>query len=218
MSASRGAWPYFYGLGLDFTADPQGRGAYGIYAFKNELIYNGFSKGVNPTLPHWGSSVTKRTKDAQRHFGLTADGVLGPATARCLFRKRMAEAEAAAGLPAHSLARIASLESANDPVAQGWADLDDEGILQENGPSNPDLTQQERWTPSFIIPHGATQLASRIRNCGSAKAGVAAWNVGNAYAIKWREAGYPGSGLVVNGQDMFTRATGYYAAVEGQAL
>ena len=218
MATSRGAWPHYYAQGLDYTSDPNGREAHGIYAFKNELIHNGFSKGIDPTLAKWGSSVTKRTKDAQRHFGLVEDGVLGPSTARALFRKRMSEAESAAGLPAHSLARICSLESDNDPVAQGWVDTNDEGIAQENLPSNPDLTQAQCWTPEFIVPHAASQLAARITHCGSIMAGIAAWNVGNFYATKWREAGYPSSGLVVNGQDMYTRATGYYAHVESQAL
>lgn len=217
MATSRGAWPYNYAEGLDFRGDPQGRGAYGIYAFKNELIYNGFSRGVNPGSAFWGSKAVGRTKDAQRHFGLVADGVLGPKTALALFRKRLAEQA-----NGHVLSQIKSLESGNDPIAQGYADLDDEGLFQENGPSNPDLTKQQCWTPSFIIPHAASQLASRIKSCGSVRAGVAGWNVGNTYATDWRKAGYPPSGKWVNigGQeiDVFARAYNYYNLVSRQAL
>lgn len=217
MATSRGAWPYNYHLGLDFRTDPQGRGAYGIYAFKNELIYNGFSRGVNPNTAYWGDKVVNRTKDAQKHFGLLADGILGPQTAKALFRKRISEQ-----VNADALSRIKSLESGNDPVAQGYADLDDEGLFQENGPSNPDLTQIQCWTPSFIIPHAASQLESRIKTCGSVKAGIAAWNIGNEYAIEWRQAGYPAAGkwVTIDGQliDFFARATNYYNLVSEQTL
>jgi peptidoglycan hydrolase-like protein with peptidoglycan-binding domain len=218
MATSRGAWPHFYTLGLDYRSNPQGREAFGIYAFKNELIYNGFSRGINPDTAYWGSKVVNRTKDAQRHFGLTVDGVLGPTTARYLFRKRILEQ-----VNADALSRIKTLESGNDPVAQGVADLDDEGLFQENGPSNPDLTKEQCWTPSFIIPHAASQLASRIRNCGnSEKAGIAAWNVGNTYANDWRLAGFPASGKIVtvggSSFDVYTRATHYYTLVMAQEL
>ena len=215
--ASRGAWPYWYELGLDFRSDPQGRDAYGIYAFKNELVFNGFSKQINIESPYWGTGVVARTKDAQKHFGLPVDGVLGPQTALALFRLRLSEQP-----NADILSQIKSLESDNDPVAQGYEDLDDEGLFQENGPSNPDLTQIQRWTPSFIVPHAASQLESRIKSCGSVKAGIAGWNIGNEYATEWRIAGYPASGKVIvvdgNSIDMFTRATQYVADVEKQEL
>lgn len=222
-TTSRGAWPYDYTLGLDFRSDPNGRGAYGIYAFKNELIYNGFSRGINPALPLWGKASVGRVKDAQRAFGLTADGDLGPITALALFRHRVATAEVAFNLPPHLLSQIKSLESDNDPVAQGWLDLLDEGLFQENLPSNPDLTQIQCWTPSFIIPHAGSQLADRIKACsGNAKAGTAAWNIGNDYANVWREAGFPASGIVENidGEeiDIAARATNYVKDVEAQSL
>ena len=217
---SRGAWPYYYQLGLDFRSDPQGRDAYGIYAFKNELIYNGFSKGINPTLPYWGSGVVTQTKKAQKFFGLTVDGVLGPMTARCLFRKRCTTSELALTLPIHLLAKIKTLESGDDPVAQGVVDPDDEGLFQENLPSNPSLTQIECWTPSFIIPHAASQLFNHIKDCGnSSKAGTAAWNVGNFYANEWRLAGFPTSGgPIVDGQDIYSRCDQYVNLVNAEPL
>lgn len=224
MTTSRGAWPYDYKLGLDFRSEPQGRGAYGIFALKNELIYNGFSRGINPTLAYWGTGAVRRTKNFQKANGLVVDGDLGPVTARALFRHRISVAEAAAGLPAHLLARIKTLESDNDPVAQGWLDLQDEGLFQENLPSNPDITQIQCWTPSFIIPHAASQLASRIKSCsGNVKAGTAAWNIGNELAIEWMKAGFPASGLfytLPDGSkfDFAARATNYVADVAGEPL
>ena len=217
---SRGAWPYFYQLGLDFRSDPQGRDAYGIYAFKNELIYNGFSKGIAPDLPYWGSGAVKQTKDAQSFFGLTVDGVLGPITARCLFRKRLTASELSLSLPVHLLAKIKTLESGNDPVAQGWVDPNDEGLFQENLPSNPSLTQINCWTPSYIVPYAASQLFNHIHNCAdSVKAGTASWNVGNFYANEWRKAGFPASGgPVVNGKDIYTTCTHYVDLVNGSPL
>lgn len=213
---SRGAWPYFMTLGLDYRGDPEGRGAYGIYAFKRELIYNNFTLGINPSLPYWGKSVVERTKDAQNAFGLNADGVLGPVTARYLFRKRAGSVETSYHLPAYLLARIKTLESGNDPIAQGFVDPDDEGLLQENLPSNPSLTKIECWTPSYIIPYGAQQLSGRIQNCaGSVKAGTAAWNVGNFYANQWRLNGFPPDG---GDNNVYARATNYVMLVNNQPL
>lgn len=217
--ASRGAWPFFYTLGMDRTKDPQGRDAHGIYAFKKELVYNGFGDGmINLTSAYWGSAAVKATKQAQAHFGLVVDGVLGPATARCLFRARIKSAEG--NIPEDLLQRIASLESGYDPVAQGYADPHDEGLFQENLPSHPELTQTQCWTPSYIIPLAAQQLLSRINAChGSAKAGAVAWNVGDYYANKWQDAGYPTlGGPVVEGQDMWSRATQYWTLLGRQEL
>lgn len=217
---SRGAWPYFYQLGLDFRSDPQGRDAYGIYALKNELIYNGFSKGINPSTAYWGDKVVGRTRDAQKFFGLYQDGVLGPVTARCLWRKRITASELTLTIPVHLLAKIKTLESGDDPVAQGEVDPNDEGLFQENLPSNPSLTPVQCWTPSFIIPHAASQLANHIKDCGnSAKAGTAAWNVGNFYANKWRLDDFPASGgPIVDGQDMYERCTQYVNLVNSEPL
>jgi hypothetical protein len=221
-AASRGAWPFYYEAGLDRRDDPGGRDAYGIFAFKAELVYNGFSKGINPLLALWGDSAVARTRDAQKAFGVQVDGVLGPETARCLFRHRASAAEAASRIPAHWLARIKSLESGNDPVAQGEEDPDDEGLLQENGPSNPTITQIQCWTPSFILPYGGQQLVGRIAATGSVKAGVAAWNVGNYAAAEWAQAGFPASGVYVTiggaKVDVAPRATTYYNDVQAQAL
>lgn len=217
---SRGAWPFYYQAGLDRRADPTGRDAHGIYAFKDELIFNGFGYGtVKPTVAEWGAQAVAATKEAQASFGLTADGVLGPQTARCLFRKRMLSAESTYMIPNSVLQQIASLESGNDPVAQGMADPQDEGLFQENLPSHPSLSQQQCWTPSYIIPVAARQLQAYFDGLdGSVKAAVAAWNIGEFYASEWKQSNFPASGKVVNGQDIFARATQYYALVTSQAL
>lgn len=215
--SSRGSWPYYYTSGLDRRNDPQGRDAHGIYAFKAELVLNGFGVDkINQTLAYWGAEAVRATKHAQVSFGINPDGVLGPQTARCLWRKRVSEAEVANSLPAHLLARIKTLESGDDPVAQGFSDPEDEGLFQENLPSNPDLTQVQCWTPSFIVPHAASQLKARIKACaGSVKAGAAAWNVGDFYANQWREAGFPASG---GDNDVYERATHYVALVNAEPV
>lgn len=217
MATSRGAWPFYYAARLDRRSDPNGRDAHGIYAFKAELVLNGFGADtINQTLAYWGSDTVKAVKHAQNQFGLNADGVLGPQTARCLWRKRVAAAEAANGLPAHLLARIKTLESGDDPVAQGESDPEDEGLFQENLPSNPALTQVQCWTPSFIVPHAASQLNARIKACaGSVKAGTAAWNIGDFYANQWREAGFPATG---GDNDVYARATNYVDLVNAEPV
>jgi hypothetical protein len=221
--SGRGAWPFYYEHGLDRRGDPQGRDAHGIYALKAELVYGGWGFGIDPTLPFWGGAATKATKSAQAALGIGSHGVLGPVTSRCLFRHRYAVAEAAAGLPPHALARIGWVETDDDPVAQGYDTPLDEGIIQENLPSNPGLTQVQCWTPSIIIPHGATQLRHRITNCdGSLAAGTVSWNVGVASANEWRLAGFPARGGPVidpeTGETLYAHCTSYWAKIQAAPL
>lgn len=214
----RGAWPFYYVKGLDRRSDPQGRDAHGIYALKTELIYGGFGEGIDAAVAYWGRDATRAVKQAQAAFAITEDGVLGPNTARCLYRHRYAVAEASVGLPAHALARIGWTETNDDPVAQGELTPRDEGIIQENLDSNPGLTQMQCWNPAFIIPHGAGQLRARITNCGgSVMAGVVSWNVGVASANRWRLAGFPASGgSIINaetGETLYAHCTAYWKKI-----
>lgn len=219
-AAGLGSWRFYYKLGWKPTTD---RERAGLLAMKQAFIEQGYGKGIDLAMEVFGNAVTNRTKEFQAAFGLVADGIIGPNTARRLFRFYYAAAEARYAIPDRRLARIGYGESNDDPIAEGVVDDDDEGILQEHLPFHPDLTLAQAWTPSYVIAYGGKQLADLRAGTGSWKGAVAGWNVGRTYAKLWVQAGYPSEGGPSMGTDpvtgktidAFTRATNYEAYVMG---
>lgn len=213
----RGAWPFYYKLGLDFRASPQGRDAHGIYALKRELIYNGNTGDGKMVADSamWGSYADLACRTFQKQHGLIVDGELGPTTARHLLSKRFTALETQYGIPSKLLSKIKTLESSNDPVAQGYVDIDDEGLMQINLHFHPDITFEYAWDPAQCGPLGGSQLQSAITYCDhDLDGGVAAWNIGRYYARQWVQAGKPASGgPMIGSDDAYARATKYVALV-----
>lgn len=206
-----GAWSFTYKKGLDGSNSD--RVAAGIHAMKQELIYNGFANGIKIDLPVFGNMSDARTRDFQKQQEITVDGEIGPQTAMRLFRKRTEDAEAKYGIFNELLSRMKTLESTNDPVAEGTFDPNDEGLLQVNMPSHPTLMIEDLWDPGFILPWAAEQLALAHSSIQDWDGAVAAWNVGGYYARLWVKAGKPDSGHVVGKIDWFARAHKYVALV-----
>ncbi len=213
--AGCGAWPFVYKFGLDFRNDPQGRSAHGIYALKKELVFNGYSIGIVVDLAYWGDKVDKQTKKFQTDHALTVDGQLGPQTALALFKKRAVALQKQYGIKNNWLCKQKTLESSNDPVCEGSADPDDEGIAQINLHFHPEITYEEAWSPAFALEYAAKFLVSAISYCGDEEGGVAAYNIGRYYAKEWVDAGKPASGgPFIGSQDVYARATHYVAVVQ----
>lgn len=59
----------------------------------------------------------------------------------------------------------------------------DRGIAQINSVAHPDVTDDQANDPSFAIPYAAKLLSSYIQQTGSAKLGIAAYNLGVAGAL-----------------------------------
>lgn len=59
----------------------------------------------------------------------------------------------------------------------------DRGIAQINSVAHPDVTDDQAYDPSFAIPYAARLLSSYIKQTGSAKLGIAAYNLGVAGAL-----------------------------------
>lgn len=211
-----GAWsygPYHYNMDV-----PDDRVRRGIFAFKQELIYRGFGRGIILDLPVFGSAARDRTIDFQNAIHVTPDGELGARTARSLFWTRANHEGLRAGIPYRLVARLCTLESNNDPVAQGFADEGDEGGAQIHMAFYPDITIEQAHDPSFYYPWVAGRLVSAAGYCdGDYDGAVAAHNIGWTYAREWVRAGKPAS-LVINGFDWGARATTYVALVKRQAI
>lgn len=212
-----GAWSFgYYQQGMDVTSD---RVAAGVQAFKHALIDNGYGTGINLDARGFGHSMTKQAKAFQRAHGLIVDGIIGPTTARYLFRQYSfpAEASGTIEMPDHLCQRLGGAESGHDPVAQGYADPDDEGWAQINGPSHPKITLAQRWSPAFAAPWAASYLKTfYVNERADWDGAVASYNVGQFYAVEWVDAGKPSSGKFVNGVDVYARAHNYVNAVRSQ--
>lgn len=211
-----GAWSYgFYEYGMEV---PDERVAKGIFAFKQELIYRGFDKGIILDLPEYGKAIRDRVKEFQAATGLAADGRIGPRTARALLWTRCVRSMNAAGVPDRLTARLITLESNDDPVAQGYVDSDDEGLSQIHLPFHLDVSKEEAWDPSFAVGFVTGQLVGAAANCGGDyDGGVASYNCGWFIAKQWVEAGKPAS-LVINDFDWGARATNYVRLVRKQPI
>lgn len=209
-------WNWSYKL--SFTAGANDRKAAGIRAFKQELIFNGFSHGIIIDMPSFGKYAVECTKNFQEVSGLVADGVLGPITARYLFRQRCQEIETLHGIPGALLRHMKSQESFNDPVAEGFADPDDEGLMQVNVKIHNTLALSDLWDPPFALELGAKMMVGAHSRIGDWDGAVAAWNCGEYYAKKWVVAGKPVSGLIVDDIDWFARAFRYVGYVKNSAI
>lgn len=210
-----GAWSFYYRRGM--SVDTARRQA-GLLAMKEELVYVGEGQGIATTLPVFGDAMYQRVLEFQRAHSLEADGVIGPSTARVLFRERANAIEMAQQMPGHLLARLKSLESVNDPVAQGVIDAGDEGMLQIHLSFYPTLTREQAWAPSFILPWAGLRLRGFYSTLHDWDAVIAAWNIGLPYAKQWLAAGKPQSGgPLLGGVDSFNRATLYVRYVKDAA-
>lgn len=208
------AWSQIYTYGL--TAPRDSVVGYAIVGLKNELIYNGFSNGITND-PLFGNYARDNTVAFQKSVGITADGQLGPVTARYLFRKRAHSIETKYSIPQDLLNKQKSLESWNDPAAIGVVDPHDMGLMQIHLPYFPNTSVAEAIDPGYSIPWAGQKLSKDYVNVGRDWDGaLAAYNIGLFYATQWVKAGKPASGGPIvgsNGNDLYATATQYVSLV-----
>jgi hypothetical protein len=212
-----GAWSFgFYSYGMQV---PNNRVAAGITAFKQALIDNGMGKGIDLSLPIFGSNMKRRTVDFQKANSIGTDGIIGPTTSRYLFRVYSHEAELTGTIeiPDHLLHKLGAEESGHDPVAQGFFDPSDEGWAQINLISHPKITQLQAWSPGFAIPWAAKYLKTfYVDKAADWDGALASYNIGTYYAQQWVQAGKPAANGWFLGIDMWARATNYVAGVKSR--
>jgi len=186
-----GGWWHYWRKGDDGRSDPIGRFACGILAWKGELIYNGYGKDIVPDLPFFGGAIDARLREFQRAIGLDPDGVLGPLTGSALSKKRKLDVGQQKNVPDFRLCKLISLESDNDPVAQGVSDAADEGYAQIHMPFHTDGTFQQAWSPTFAVPWAADYLNASFSHLMDWDAAVVSYNQGGGGAAAWLKAGKP---------------------------
>jgi hypothetical protein len=208
------AWAWTYKHGWVATTDRQ---VAGLHAVKAGLISSGYGHGVDLSVKAFGDAATRQTREFQKANGLYVDGDLGPTTARHLWRHYVNAAEMSFQIPDHWLGKMCTLESNNDPVAEGTVDPEDEGLLQIHRPFHPELTLAEVWSPAFIVPWAANVLQRSKVSLRYWTAAVASWNIGLTFARQWSAAGFAvKGGPQLGGEDSFARAARYVTLVSEQ--
>lgn len=139
----------------------------------------------------FGEKTSEATKTFQRKRNLTADGVVGPQTARALFTpvvRRLATVR----VPACALEGQVQNESGFDPGAVGYVDDRDLGLMQINGRWHPEFDESERFSPIVAVDY-AIELYNNALSAlgGNLEDAVAAYNLGIGGARTWIEHGRP---------------------------
>lgn len=216
MTPGLGAWSFgSYGPSVDYS---NARAAAGLRALKAEVIYiaGGNTHGIDEDALIYGSAITARAKYLQGLWKQWPTGRIGHTFAYNLFWTRCVRADLKNKVPGRLTYRVLRLESAHDPVAQGWVDDRDEGGAQIHMPFNPDVTLDEAWNPAFYVPWLSDRLVEAAAYTGDYDGAVAAHNVGHETARLWVKAGKPDSGRLQGTIDWYTRASQYVRLVKGQ--
>lgn len=174
VSVGRGAWTstgkdnksryYEYILGKPLDGDSAGRdvnyeavnlGVKAIQARINSFRYSPalLVDGV------FGLKSKVAVEWLQTKLGLYADGVVGPATCKAMWRDLLYWYAGVNQVPASHLYGFMFLESSADPAAVGYTTPSDRGLSQINLVAHPYITVQQAFDPHFAINYTADRLA-----------------------------------------------------------
>jgi len=86
---------------------------------------------------------------------------------------------------------LVTQESSWDAGAVGFVDEDDLGLVQINGPANPDFDEKERLRAKVAFEYAANILDTRREDFGNLRDAVASYNLGAGGCRAWIAAGRP---------------------------
>lgn len=149
----------------------------------------------------WGTLTDEAVKKFQTARALTPDGLFGPVSARKLFeplaRKYCTTIDSThADMLARVVVGTINWESGWDAGAVG-SDVNDLGLGQINGPANPTLSINDRFSPRTALPWVTRFCDGNLAYFSyDLDAGIAAYNLGRAGAKRWVTEGKPDIFLV----------------------
>lgn len=167
----------------------------GVKAIQARINAYGYSPGLIVN-GEYGSMTAAGVKWLQYKLGVGIDGVVGPTTARAMFKDLLIWFGGVHHVPASQLHGFVMLESGYDPGAVGVTTPSDRGLNQINENAHPDITDDMAFDPVFSIDYTAKRLSdARIQFSGKTVelknyCAIAQHNSPLA-ARQWYEAGSP---------------------------
>jgi len=164
----------------------------GVLAIKvrlQELIGLVYARGLYLN-GRYGDQVAKAVAEFQGYNGLTADGVVGPATARALFEPVVHEIGANTKIGPRIGCGVVINESAYDMGAVGYVDYHDHGICQLSQTSQGFTTEQS-FHVRTAVPKMFALLDQHLASFGNVEDAIAAYNLGDAGCRLWISEGRP---------------------------
>lgn len=108
----------------------------------------------------YGLRTAEAVKIAQAQvLKVGADGVVGPTTAKALWKDILIWNAGVYHVPASQLYGFMMLESVADPAAVGFTTPSDRGLSQINLVAHPTVTVEQAFDPHFAIDYTADRLA-----------------------------------------------------------
>lgn len=157
-----------------------------------QVLLAGFLGENVPVTGLFDQSTDWALKKAQTQLGLTADGIVGPATMKALLLPLIKRtAKELLGQDWKPIYGILANEGAFDPGAVGFLDPGDLGLAQINMLSHPDVTISNAFCPSFAVKFVAKLLAQGLDVFHDQRLAVASYNLGVGGTRQWIAAGQP---------------------------
>jgi hypothetical protein len=155
--------------------------------------------GYSPALVAdgiFGKKSDAGVKWVQQRLGLVADGVVGPATCKALWKDLILWFAGVHSVPAAHIYGFMMLESGGDPGAVGSTTPSDQGLNQINLAVHTHITPEQAFDPVFSIDYTAKRLRdARAKYSGKGvdlqtKCSIAQHNA-PARANEWYATGEP---------------------------
>lgn len=149
----------------------------------------------------------------QAKLGVSADGVVGPTTARAMFKDLLIWFAGAHHVPASQLHGFVMLESGYDPGALGIISPADRGLNQINEDAHPNITDEMAFDPIYSIDYTAKRLGdARIKYSGKSA------DLKNRCAIAQHNSPVAANYLYETGEYQNDKSRKYVEAVLNHAL
>lgn len=142
---------------------------YGVKAIQTRINEMGFANPNNPPLAVTGILDTRTSWGigwAQGQAHVNVDGQAGPITCKAILWPVINGMTLFSTRVRHAVGGICQHESGYDPGAVGYQDPDDLGLVQINGPANPNMSEADRFDYHKAFTYAANRINEAITTPG----------------------------------------------------